>query len=212
LESLFPDSTIIDPAEASHELQKVRILRQNHFSKMSPQMLILLRSITNEHQFFAEKHNFSKNFSQFSDSMTGATSWAILEHSTPNITNKVYANVDPLLLRLQSDRQWTRVSRISQFHFVQLSKQPEPPGEIATEQQIVMAFNHTRIRAVGNLNFHVRRTSSSWRHRMRFDHTPSIDIQLWFVTWIVLNHRYHISRIPKDLYSTTTLVGVREAA
>jgi len=34
-------------------------------------MLILLRSITNEHQFFAEKHNFSKNISQFSDSMSG---------------------------------------------------------------------------------------------------------------------------------------------
>ncbi len=56
LESLFPDSTIIDPAGASHELQNVRILRQNHVSKMSPQMLILLRSFTNEHQLFAEKH------------------------------------------------------------------------------------------------------------------------------------------------------------
>jgi len=33
-------------------------------------MLILLRSTTNEQQFFAEKHNLLKNISQFSDSMS----------------------------------------------------------------------------------------------------------------------------------------------
>ena len=36
---------------------------------MSPQMLILLRLTTNEHQFFAEKHNFPKNITQISDSL-----------------------------------------------------------------------------------------------------------------------------------------------
>ena len=34
-------------------------------SKMSPQMLILFISTTNEHQFFAEKHNFLKIFHNF---------------------------------------------------------------------------------------------------------------------------------------------------
>ncbi len=29
--------------------------------------------------------------------MTGATSWAILEHSSLDLTNKVYTNVDPVL-------------------------------------------------------------------------------------------------------------------
>ena len=28
--------------------------------------------------------------------MTGAISWAMLEHSSPNLTNKVYTNVDPV--------------------------------------------------------------------------------------------------------------------
>ena len=31
------------------------------------------------------------------DSMAGATSLAILEHSSPDLTNKVYTNVDPVL-------------------------------------------------------------------------------------------------------------------
>ena len=35
--------------------------------------------------------------------MTGATSWAILEHSSPNLTNKVYTNVD-LVLRNAVDQ------------------------------------------------------------------------------------------------------------
>jgi len=38
-----------------YELQNVNILRQIRVSKMSPQILILLRSTTNEHQFFTEK-------------------------------------------------------------------------------------------------------------------------------------------------------------
>ena len=31
-------------------------------------------------------------------SMAGAISWAILEHSSPDLTNKVYTNVNPVLL------------------------------------------------------------------------------------------------------------------
>jgi hypothetical protein len=31
------------------------------------------------------------------DSMTGAISWAVLERSSPNIANKVYTSVDPVL-------------------------------------------------------------------------------------------------------------------
>ena len=52
-----------------YELQNVNILRQIRVSKMSPQMLILLRFTKIEHCFFAEKRIFIENSQQISDSM-----------------------------------------------------------------------------------------------------------------------------------------------
>ncbi len=49
----------------SHELQNVNILRQIRVTKMSPQMLSMLRSTANEHQYFDEKHISKKYLAKF---------------------------------------------------------------------------------------------------------------------------------------------------
>jgi hypothetical protein len=53
----------------SHKLQNARILRQNLVTKMSPQMLILLKSSPKICHFLAEYCNFQKNIGFVADSM-----------------------------------------------------------------------------------------------------------------------------------------------
>jgi len=53
----------------SHELQNVRIFRQNLVTKMSLQMLILRQSRLNIYHFLAEYCNFQKNIGPIEDSM-----------------------------------------------------------------------------------------------------------------------------------------------
>jgi hypothetical protein len=48
-------------------------------------------------KYLPKKQIFLDNFLSISDSMTVTIFWAMLEHSSPNLTNKVYANVDPVL-------------------------------------------------------------------------------------------------------------------
>jgi len=62
LESLFPDSTIIDPAETSHEQKKANVFRKIHVTVLSPQMSNLMNCEGSKHLILAKKRIFIDNF------------------------------------------------------------------------------------------------------------------------------------------------------
>jgi len=77
------------------------VKRQNsskiHVTILTLQTLILLKSRPNKCQFVVENRIFKENFPPIPDSMADSISWVMFEHSSPNLTNKVYANVYPVL-------------------------------------------------------------------------------------------------------------------
>ena len=68
-------------------------------------MLILLRSFTNEHQFFAEKHIFPKNITQFSDSMTYSP---LPDHTAYSIRANVISVEILITQKIQPRHKWAR--------------------------------------------------------------------------------------------------------
>ena len=96
---------------------------------MSPQMLIFMSDGNTKHQILVEKRILSRNFQQFSDSMSSATSYAdtqkLLKHSSPNLTNNVYTNVNPVL-RHAVDASFARHTAISARRVSQRDVQRRP--------------------------------------------------------------------------------------
>ncbi len=60
-----------------HELENTAKTKGHRVTILSLQMLILIKSTTNEHQFLAEKHIFPRYFQMKSDSMY-VTGWLLV--------------------------------------------------------------------------------------------------------------------------------------
>ena len=83
------------------------------------------------------------------------------------------------------------------FILYSLGEQAELAGEVAAEQQIVVAADHAGVGAVGDFDLDVRRAAGGRRHGVRLDHLARVDVQRRRLARIVSHHRHRVVRLPE---------------